>query len=126
MIYAKLARTVSAVAGDNTSLRHSSVVRPVILNTECSTYISGAASLYSLMSFSTPIVLKTLHIILTLHLLQTLALPHVSPVRPGAVHDLLAEGDVPVRVVRHHLVGQSLAPVGALQASYTELRLGVN
>ena len=72
------------------------------------------------MSFSTPIVLKTLH------LLQTLALPHVSPVRPGAVHDLLAEGDVLLRVVRHQPVGQSLAPVGALLAPDTELRLGVD
>ena len=72
------------------------------------------------MSFSTPVVLKTLH------LLQTIAHPHVSPVSPEAVWDLLAEGDVPFRVVRHHLVGQSLAPVGALLASHTELRLGVD
>ena len=120
MIYAKLTRTVSAVAGDNTSLRHSSVVRPVILNTECSTQSSGAASLYSLMSFSTPVLLKTLN------LFKTLACPHVSPVSPEAVQDLLAEGDVSVRVVRHHLVGQSPAPVGALLASHTELRLGVD
>ena len=119
MIEAGLTRAVSAVAGDNTSLQYSSVIFPLTL-TESSPYIPGAASLYSLMSFSTPVVLQTLH------LLQTLALPHVCPVGPGAVLDLLTEGDVSVRVVLHHLVGQSLAPVGALLASHTELRLVVD
>ena len=125
MFEVRLTRTVSAVTFVSSSLKHYSVVLPPTL-TECSPDSSVAASLHSLPSLSTPVVLEALHLILALHPLHTLALPHVSPVRPGAVHDLLAEGDVPVRVVRHHLVGQSPAPVGALQASHTELRLGVD
>ena len=125
MFEARLTRTVFAETFVRSSLQHSSVVLPPTL-TECSPDSSGAASLYSLVSISTTVVFKTLHLILTLHLVHSLALPHVSPVRPGAVHDLLAEGDIPVRVVRHHLVGQSLAPVGALLASHTELRLGLD
>ena len=125
MFEARLTRTVSAVTYVRSSLDYSSVVLPPTL-TECSPDSSVAASLHSLPSLSTTVVLEALHLILTLRPLHTLALPHVSPVRPGAVLDLLAEGDVPVRVVRHHLVGQSPAPVGALHAPHTELRLGVD
>ena len=54
-------------------------------------------------------------------LLCSFTLSQVAPVAPHPINDVLADSQVPFLVVGHHLVGQSLAPVGLLDSPDTEL-----
>ena len=55
------------------------------------------------------------------YLLCSFTLSQVAPVAPHPINDVLADSEVPLPVVGHHLVAQSLTPVGLLDSPDTEL-----
>ena len=55
------------------------------------------------------------------YLLCSFTLSQVAPVTPHPINDVLADSEVPLLVVGHHLVAQSLTPVGLLDSPDTEL-----